>query len=452
MTHKKLFTAPGLSVVRRKCRDSISRWRGSLCFCALCLILAVTPQLFAATVEFLDGQKLECKVITKDDTSMTVEVVVDGETKRRVIQFDTVHSVTINGKRRVINDREDKTSGKTKASDTTATEVRRTKAEIEALINQEGRTPPEWFADTPLNYPATLDLSWPEPAPEGWDNQKNVGQYIWDVINPNPNKWREGIRLMHHLLQQHQDDPKTRNRIMSTMGEMYHNLFQDYARAAFWWRQAGLDKGKAHGPRVRLADCYVQLGNMQMALDLIGKDPVTANKVKLYADLGELAQASKWAALFDEKNGGDFAFLAVADGYRSQGKTKEALVWYEKAVALTNLPTFKGRCKNRAEASLEAMKIAELADLSKVADGTYTADAIGYEGPVHVAVTVKEKRIAAVKVTEHKEKQFYSSLTDTPAQIIAKQGVKGVDATTHATITSVAIINATEKAIASGAK
>ena len=39
-----------------------------------------------------------------------------------------------------------------------------------------------------------------------------------------------------------------------------------------------------------------------------------------------------------------------------------------------------------------------------------------------------------------------------PAQIIAKQGVKGVDATSRATITGEAIINATAKALAQGAK
>jgi uncharacterized protein with FMN-binding domain len=43
-------------------------------------------------------------------------------------------------------------------------------------------------------------------------------------------------------------------------------------------------------------------------------------------------------------------------------------------------------------------------------------------------------------------------MTDTPGKIIAKQGVKGVDATSSATITSEAIIYAAAKALASGAK
>ena len=91
-------------------------------------------------------------------------------------------------------------------------------------------------------------------------------------------------------------------------------------------------------------------------------------------------------------------------------------------------------------------------DPARVADGTYEAESLGYEANVRVAVTVKDKKIEQVKITQHREKQFYSSLTDTPTKIIAKQGVKGVDATAAATITSEAIINATAKALASGAK
>ena len=419
------------------------------------LILLLAAPLHAATIEFLSGTKLECKVLKKDDVNVTVEIATGSKKETRTFKLSTVHKVVINDKTYLINEKPDKATRGGKASgqqDASEGTVKRTKAEVEALIEQQGREPPEWFETTPLDYPTTLDLSWPEPAPGGWDNQKNMGQYIWDVINPNPGKWREAIRLMHHLLQMHKDDVAKRKRVMSTLGEMYHHLHQDYARAAFWMRQAGVDKGKSNGPRARLAECYVRLGNKQMALELVGKDPITAMKVKLYADLGDLKQASQWAEKFNETNGGDFAYLAVADGYRSQGKNKEALNWYEKAVALCNKPGFKGRCKNRAESSLEAIKLAELADVSRVDDGTFAGEALGYEGPIHVAVTVKAKRIEDVKITQHKEKQFYSSLTDTPAQIIAKQGVKGVDTTTHATITSVAIINATAKALASGAK
>ncbi|MDA1162559.1 MAG: FMN-binding protein, partial [Planctomycetota bacterium] len=60
--------------------------------------------------------------------------------------------------------------------------------------------------------------------------------------------------------------------------------------------------------------------------------------------------------------------------------------------------------------------------------------------------------IKSVTVTRHREKQYYSSLTDTPRKILARQGVAGIDATSSATITSEAIINATAKALANGMK
>ena len=45
-----------------------------------------------------------------------------------------------------------------------------------------------------------LDLSYPDKPSGGWNNQTNVGAYVWDVINPNPNRWPSGIKLFAHLL------------------------------------------------------------------------------------------------------------------------------------------------------------------------------------------------------------------------------------------------------------
>ena len=65
-----------------------------------------------------------------------------------------------------------------------ANRVKRTPEEVGALIEKVGGTEPAWWNSTPLTYPETLDLDWPLKAPGGWDNRVNVGQYIWDVINP----------------------------------------------------------------------------------------------------------------------------------------------------------------------------------------------------------------------------------------------------------------------------
>jgi len=392
---------------------------------------------------------------------------MSGMTVKRTIPLAKVHKVTINDKTYVINEHSNSASAKTASAKTgsdssAANKPKRTKPEVEALINELGRKPPDWFEATPLNYPKTLDLSWPEgPPPGGWNNQKNVGQYIWDIINANPNKWHEGVKLMHHLLTMHKDDREKRERIMEALGRMYHHLHQDYARAAFWWRQVGIDK--SHSPptlSVHLAECYWRLGNKQMAVDHLRKIPpnsIPYDAIKLWADLGEHQQAMSIVQdALKSPNGQDhYTYLYAADACRIAGKYKEAIGYYQKSLAIPNTEKNKGpiaRCHERAQASLDAIRLFELSDVKKVADGTYRAESIGYEGPIHVEVAVQSGRIESVRVVQHKEKQFYSALTDTPAKIIARQGVKGIDATSSATITSEAIINATAKALASGAK
>lgn len=111
--------------------------------------------------------------------------------------------------------------------------------------------------------------------PQGWDNQKNVGQFVWDVVNPNPDRWKEGVRLMHHLLTLHKDDPEKRERAMLTLCHMYHDLLEDYARAAFWYRAVGVEKDPEEYARsvVILAECYWRLGYRDEALKLLAKVP-----------------------------------------------------------------------------------------------------------------------------------------------------------------------------------
>ncbi len=436
---------------------------------ALAVLLGAVPAARAATIEYLDGTRFECKVLSKDDTNVTVEVVSAGMTVKRTIPLAKVHKVIINGKTYVINERSAgaadntaKDKAKTPAADESATTKipRRTKTEVDALINELGRKPPDWFESTPLNYPQSLDLEWPIGAPPGgWNNQKNVGQYIWDVINPNPSKWREGIRLLHHLLTLHKDDREKRERDMEALGRMYYILHQDHARAAFWWRQAGVEKTQAPPTlMVHLAECYWRLGNKPMAVEHLKKiRSVPYDAIKLWADMGEIQQSLTIVdeALKSTSGQLHFTYLYAADACRVAGKYKEAIGYYEKVLSVPNPDKDKGqinRCHERATASLEALKLFELSDIKKVADGTYQSESIGYEGPVRVEVTVQAGRIESVQVVQHREKQFYSAITDTTAKIIAKQGVKGIDATSSATITSEAIINATAKALASGAK
>lgn len=327
--------------------------------------------------------------------------------------------------------------------------VSRTAAEVEALIQSVGRTPPEWLAATPLNYPKTLDLAWPHVS-QGWNNQKNVGQYLWDVINPNPSRWREGVKLMHHVLTQNKGNKETVRRTTDALGHLYAECLQDYARGAFWWRFNSEDND------LELAHCYHKLGCKEMVEKILRDYPVDRTRhatiIKLWSDLGELETALKLAEAKAANGAPDSAFLAAGEACRRAGQYSKALAYFEKSAAATDGSRDLKRNVERAKAAAEAVRLFDSFNLATIADGSYTAASLGYEGPVLVRVDVKQKRIAVVNVTQHREKQFYSALTDTPAQIIAKQTLQGVDATSGATITSAAIINATAKALTSAKK
>jgi len=403
----------------------------------------------ADTVELLNGAKVVGKVTARDQRSITFNTVVGSRTYTRNYPVERVHAVVIDGNREVLN-------AKSGADPTPSAGSERTQAGIEALIDKVGRATPEWWDSVALTYPRTLDLSWPMTPPRNWNNQKNVSQYVWDVINPNPTKWREGVRLMHHLLVVNQDKPEARRRVMNELGRMYHGLLQDYSRAAFWWRQAGVDRGSSASlAGVHLAECYWKLGNKQMALDLLAKIPPQFAMIKLWADMGETDRAIAMAEANTRGAYADIAYIYAGDACRVAGQYQQALQYYQKLLAMPlSGPGWKRvqRNQQRARANVEGIRLFDMLDLSRVPDGTYQASSLGYKGQVHVAVSVAGGRIEQVRVTRHQEKQFYSALTDTPRKIIQKQGIKGVDATSSATITSEAIINATAKALARAMK
>ncbi|NDK15063.1 MAG: FMN-binding protein [Armatimonadetes bacterium] len=337
------------------------------------------------------------------------------------------------------------------AGNAQAQTTKRTKAEVEALIAKEGKSAPAWWDSVQVNYPNSLDLDWPQPPQGPWNAQKNVGQYVWDVINPNPSRWKEGVRFMHFLATKHQKDPKVFRRAVNAMARMYQDLLADWARAAFWWRVTGDNP-------LGLAQCYWELGSKDMTAKVLNRYPSDNTRygavIKLWADMGEFDRALKLAKA-KARTMPAAAYLVAGDACRQVGKHSEALGYYEKVLSAqggSERPDDVKRNKQRAAASVEAIKVFDLLDLKRVPDGTYKSSSLAYAGQLEVAVTVKGHRIAGVKVTKHQEKQFYSALTDTPKQIVAKQGLKGIDAVSGATMTSEAVLNATAKALAGAMK
>ena len=408
-------------------------------------------------LELSGGAKLEGELTARDDASLTVRVRVGGRDFTRKIPLDRVRAITVDGQRRHMGAADDSASAGSPTSVSPAEAGKqRTRADVKALIAELGRTPPDWWDSVPLNYPPSLDLAWPEKPPGKWNASQNVGQYIWDVVNPNPSKWREGIRFVHHLLSLHEQDPEKRARAMRTLGNMYHDLLQDYARAAFWWEKAGLDRGTPlSAGAIELAHCYWRLGNKQMALELLGRAPMYFSSVKLLADMGETKRALQLA---ESGAGGDFADLAylyAGDACRVSGQHQLALDYYQRTLKVQGQGKAQKRVERshqRAQASIDGIRIFDALDLARVPDGTYRGASPGYAGDVGVAVEVRKGRIESVKVVEHKEKQFYGAIAETPAKIIAKQGLKGVDTTSGATMTSEAIVNAAARALSGAAK
>jgi uncharacterized protein with FMN-binding domain len=327
------------------------------------------------------------------------------------------------------------------------------KSEVAEEIEKIGRTRPDWWEEVELDYPETLDLSWPlRPPTGGWNNRVNVGQYLWDIINPNQNRWREGIRLMHYLLKLHQNDSEKLQRDMRRLGRMYYQFEQDHARAAFWLQKAGVEQ---HPFSTLLARCYWKLGDAETAREIIDRNPIYYPTIKLIADMGDTDRALKLAAsAAAQGQRPDMAYLYAGDACRLAGRFDDAITQYQK---LLDLPARRHprsgrdiyeRNRQRARENIATIRVFEKLDLAAIPDGTYRGHAPAYAGELHIEVTVRNGRIEDVTVTRHKEKQYYSSIIDTPRQIVEKQGLKGIDAVSGATITSEAIVNATANALA----
>lgn len=416
----------------------------------------LAPSATPVVIELATGAQLAGRIRDRTDDRITMDVMVQGRTFTRTLSTSSVRSVTIDGKRHTVGAATSDGATTVPSRSTTDGQSLRTRREIELLIEQQGRTPPDWWDSTPVEYPPTLDLSWPI-KPEGpWNAQKNVGQYLWDIIYPNQGKWRSGVRLVHFLLERHKNDRTLRQRDMKTLGGMYFLLFQDYPRAAFWWRMAGVDKDRPTPARDRLAECYFRMGNKQMAMELLQSgNTFFYSSIKLLGDMGETQRALQLAESAARSGWADLAYLHAGDVCRREGRYKEAIEYYEKALAVPAEGKQKQRIERnhqRARANIAAVRVVDLLDLNQIPDGRFEAKSPGYAGDVHVAVTVHSGRIESVEVVSHKERQYYAALIDTPRQIVATQGVKNIDATTGATITSEAIINATAQALAAQMK
>lgn len=419
---------------------------------ALFFLWAGYPLVAQDTVELLSGTRLSGKIleIRKSEKEFDFRYSIGGNEVTRKITYDKVHAVQLNGKRFVITAKPDE--DESSDSGTHDGMPQRTPSEVQEIIDSVGASDPDWLASTPLNHPASLDLSWPLKAEGPWNESKNVGQYIWGRVNPNVARWKSGVKLLYECMKLHKDRPDLYKRDIETLGIMYFTLFQDYARAAYWLQKANAPVNKDSG--IHLGECYWRLGSNSMAIELLRGKQLHFNGIKLLGDIGEVEKALTVTNYYARTGFFNEAFINAGDALRAAGRLDEAIEYYQRVLDRNQArnPEYLKRFRGRASGAIQAIRLFDKADVSKVADGTYRDSADGYNGAVEVEVVVKGGQIADVKVVKHREKQFYAALTDTPRQILDKQGFRDIDGTSGATITSQAIINATARAMAKGVK
>lgn len=410
-------------------------------------------------IELLSGARVQGKIIERTEQSLKIQTAVDGRLLIRTYPLNRLRAVTTNGRRQALvpDAAEAAKPGPAVSSGVGANPAQPTPTALDTLIEEKGRTPPEWFEATPLEYPGTLDLSWPEPAPVIWNYTRNVDHYLWDIIYTNSKRYRSGVQLMHHLLVVNQTNENTRARIMNELGRMYFEFFQDYSRAAFWWRQANVEQhpGFSDSPSAaRLAECYWRLGDRPGAVELLERLPLTPAVIKAWGDLKETDKALR---LCEEGLERGFlptqVHLLAGDACRAAGDFTRAAGFYRKvleAPAVAGKDQEMKRDRDRAQSTIEVMRLFDALDLSRVGDGTYEGKSLGYSGNVEVAAVVKGGRIQTIRIVSHSDRQYYHAIEETIRRILERQTVNGVDAISGATITSEAVIRASARALADG--
>ncbi|MBI4663203.1 MAG: FMN-binding protein [Verrucomicrobia bacterium] len=416
-------------------------------------------------IELLSGTRISGKIIERTEQSVRIQITVENRPLIRSYPLNRVGAITQDGQRQVLSPRpKDSEPSRAPAADSPGTKPAAGDSSggartLDALIGQMGRTPPDWFEATPLEYPETLDLSWPEPTPIIWNYTRNVDHYLWDIVNSNPKRYRSGVRFVHHLLVLNQMNESVSVRAMNELGRMYFEFFRDYARAAFWWRQAKVDRNPkfAETPSAaRLAECYYRLGDRAGTVELLDRLPLTPAVIKAWGDLKETDKALR---LCDEGLKRGFlpsqTYLLAGDACRASRDFSRATEFYRRVLALapTGSPAQVEQIKrdqDRARDTIEVIRLFDALDVRRIPDGTYAGKSLGYSGNVEVEALVKAGRIDNLKVTHHSDRQYYHAIEESIRRILEKQTVNGVDAISGATVTSEAVIRASAKALAEG--
>lgn len=90
-------------------------------------------------------------------------------------------------------------------------------------------------------------------------------------------------------------------------------------------------------------------------------------------------------------------------------------------------------------------------EFDKLKDGEYSGSCHGFVSDIAVKVTVKDKQVSEIKVLRHQENRPWSATEELPKRLLKQKSFK-VDCVTGATVTSGAIVAATDAALLKAAK
>jgi len=393
-------------------------------------------------IKLKSGLILNGDITKRNDESVTIELKSGTRTLVRKIPRAQIESI----------EQSDNTQ---KAENGNA--LQRTEEAIRELIRESGAAMPDWFESTPLDYPDTLDLTWPDTDTPIWNYQRHIDHYLWDIIDTNASRYRQGVKLMAYLLERSDLPEIAHDKAREELGRMFFEFFQDYARAAFWWESAKVATNKRFrgtDSPARLAECYAQLGNRDMAMVLLNDIPLTPAVIKAWGGLRETDRALSLAK--EAMNQGFEAseiHLLSGDACRNVGRYEEATRFYQLALEVEIKSPHKTgieRNHRRAKDTMEVIRLFDRLDLAKVKEGVYRDRSYGYSGFVNVEAQAKAGSIESVKVTSMSDRQYYHAVEETLQRIMSRQSVKGVDAVSGATVTSEAVIRATARALSQG--
>ena len=427
---------------------------------AIAALLLPARAAFAEEIHLKDGSTVQGKIVERTDDYVKVRVQVGRihyDKKIYTWQIDRIVSDAAAAEPEPKPEAGPTPTPKPKppveAEDPAAARTR-TAAEVERLIRTAGAARCDWWDDVKEDWPKTLDLTWKQAA-SGWAPQRNLGAYLI-LIRRQPQAWKPAVKLMHKVLEVNKADAAKSARSMRALAFLYKSALGDYARAAYWLKKLKVSSvRKRVGDYVDLADCYFRLGCQALAEKELRRLPSDARHnlsgaIRLLGLLGRKQRAKSLAAAQAKGRFAGEALLAYADACRTLGDYDDAIDAYKKLLQISGGgPT---RPKQRAQASLEAVEAFKNLDVAKLPDGEYRAESPGYRGPVEVRAVVRGGRIDVIHIGQHREDWFAGTFEIVPAQIIQRQSLNGIDAVSGATYSSEAVLNATGKALANGAK